>query len=337
MRCFADNLICSAVGLGLCLSAVVAQAEGTATIRRISLIAGSTLELEIAASGPVNPQAKVIQGPDRLILDFPNTVPAGSLHKLAINRGDVLDARVGLFSSNPPVTRVVLDLKSPQPYQLFPAGNTVVVKFTASAPSMGSNRMTLHPAQGTDDPPETIISIERTPIQGSNRDRLIQAAQPTPAAVVSPASAPPPPVEVSFVNGMLSIRSTKASLAEVLAQVHRLTGAEIVIPPGAESDEVFTNLGPGAPKEVLASLLNGSRFNFIVIGSEHDPGGIRQVVLTPKQGGAPQAVIYPCGSSQPSLAQAAPGPEPPVQAMGAPLPPEQAPDSGDPPPPPPQQ
>ncbi|HEV7220065.1 MAG TPA: AMIN domain-containing protein [Terriglobales bacterium] len=327
------------LAIAFCVASSFAHADSSVevpTIRRISILAGSTLELEIAATGPIKPQAQVIQGPDRLILDFPGAVPAKSLHNLDINRGDVKDARVGLFSSNPPVTRVVLDLKSAQPYELFPSGNTVVVKFSSNGTGGPPAKRTMaHPASDADATPETIVSIERSPVASDVREKdfprqdisSTPARYAEPARVSAPARAAPaqnPRVEVLFENGLLSIRSNKASLSEVLSEIHRRTGAEIAIPPGAESEQVFTSLGPGAPKEVLASLLNGSHFNFIVIGSERDPGGIRRVVLTPKEGGAPEAVVYPCGSTpQPAMAQAAPDPGPPAQAFQTPMPPEQ--------------
>src|ERR1700730_13467206 len=133
MRSCVDNFANIALVLGLSLGATVAHADGVATIRRISMLEGNTIELEIAASGRLKPQAQLIQSPDRLVLDFPDAIPAKGLHNLDINQGDVVDARVGLFSSNPPITRVVLDLKSAQPYQLFPSGNTLVVKFGTNA------------------------------------------------------------------------------------------------------------------------------------------------------------------------------------------------------------
>jgi hypothetical protein len=319
MQSFLQRSICFLAGFGLCVGAFLAQAQdpakGAATIRRLSLLAGSSLELEIAASGPIAPRAQVIQGPDRLVIDFPNTVPAKGLHNLDINRGEVKDARIGLFASDPPVTRVVLDLKSPQPYQLFPSGNTVVVKF-------GGNLASLPAAIQ----PETIITIQRP----GGEESVVGDIPSTPPPIVEQSRAvavapkPPPPVEVRFENGLLSIRSSKANLSEVLAEVHRRTGAEIAIPAGAEAEQVFTDLGPGKPKEVLASLLNGSHFNFIVIGSERDPGGIRRVVLTPKQGGAPEAVIYPCGATQPAMAQAT---EP--ASVGQAFPPVTVPDEPD--------
>lgn len=299
-------LLCLGVWVGASPAQVQDPAKGVTTIRRISLLAGSTSEVEIAASGPVVPRAQVITGPDRLVIDFPNAMPARELHTLAINSGEVRQARVGIFSSNPLVTRVVLDLKSPQPYQMFPFGNRVVVKLGASKVSPPASTM-----------PETIISIERPETEpGANNEAfhqtaLVSAQVPAKVPAVAPPSAPR--VEVLFENGLLSIRSNKANLSEVLSEVHRRTGAEIAIPAGADAEQVFTNLGPGAPKEVLASLLNGSHFNFIVVGSERDPNGIGRVVLTPKQGGAAEAVVYPCGTSQPTVAQVVVEPVAPPQ------------------------
>ncbi len=334
MRTFAGKFTIIALCFGL--SASVSFAQGNSTIRRIAVLPGSAVELEIAGSGPLKPQAHVIQNPDRLVLDFPGTIPAQNLHSVDINRGEVKDARVGLFSSKPAVTRIVLDLKSAQSYQLFPSGNTVVVKFAAQDASVTPVAIA-GKAETTDAdlPPETVVSIEHA---GGAITTSSKHAQGTSRAMVVPAQTMPvrvanPRMEVLFENGLLSIRSTKASLSEVLSEIHRQTGAEIAIPAGAETESVFTNLGPGAPKEVLSALLNGSHFNFIVIGSERDPGGVRQVVLTPKEGtgGAPEAVVYPCGTSatQPAMAQVQPTSEPaPVQAFGTPMPPEQQADPG---------
>ena len=37
-----------------------------------------------------------------------------------VDRGEVKDVRFGLFQGKPPVTRIVLDLKTPQSYQGLP-------------------------------------------------------------------------------------------------------------------------------------------------------------------------------------------------------------------------
>ena len=80
------------------------------------------------ASRRIIPETQVLTGPDRLVVDFPNAVPGNELRSQSVNRGEVKDLRVGLFQSLPPVTRVVLDLKTAQSYQVFPEGRTVIIK-----------------------------------------------------------------------------------------------------------------------------------------------------------------------------------------------------------------
>jgi hypothetical protein len=62
-----------------------------------------------------------------------------------------------------------------------------------------------------------------------------------------------------------------------LFEVQRQTQAEIAIPAGAEQEEVFADLGPAPARDVLASLLNGSPYNFIFVGTEMR---LEQVLLT---------------------------------------------------------
>ena len=77
-----------------------------------------------------------------------------------------------------------------------------------------------------------------------------------------------PTVTVTFENGLLRILADKATLAQILFEVQRQTRAEIAIPAGAEQEEVVADLGPAPARDVLASLLNGSSYNFIFVGSE---------------------------------------------------------------------
>jgi AMIN domain len=86
------------------------------------------ITVEIAASQSVELRSQSATDPDRLILDFANTQPAADLHSKLLNQGDIKGYRVARFSVNPLVTRVVIDLNSPQHYQIFPDGKTVIVK-----------------------------------------------------------------------------------------------------------------------------------------------------------------------------------------------------------------
>jgi AMIN domain-containing protein len=240
------------------------NAENTATISRVGILdRGSNVEIEIAASQQVTPQVQVLTGPDRVVIDFPGAVPGADVRPLVVNRGDVKAVRVGLFKSNPPVTRVVLDLTAPQRYQLFPSGNTVTVKFGSPGSAAGPN----------------VISASSEficPVVAGN-PQISLAAQNAPAHELS--------ARVSFQNGLLSVRADKTTLAQVLFEVHRQTGADIAVPADAEHEQVVIDLGPAPAREVLAALLNGTHYNFILLGYDGDAGGVQRVILSSKSGG----------------------------------------------------
>jgi hypothetical protein len=230
------------------------------SIRRVQVLpARGQVEIEIEASDRLVPHANVLTGPDRLIVDFVGAVPGAQLRNQTVNRGEVKSLRVGLFSSNPPVTRVVLDLNGPQPFQVFPSGRTVIVK-----------------VGGAD-----------TALRSGSGPVLVHTNYPSTGAHLSvPISAPPgPALEVYFRRGLLSISSNKASLSEVLFAIHQQTGAEIAIPAGAEQEQVVAEIGPGPAPEVLSQLLNGSKFNFMILSSSSDPRSLDRVILSSRPEG----------------------------------------------------
>jgi AMIN domain len=289
---------------GLLLGATLwlpAPAAGQAlpSIRRVQVLrTRGQVEIEIEATDRIVPRTNVITGPDRLIVDFVNALPGAQLRNQAVNRAEVKSLRVGLFSSNPPVTRVVLDLNGPQAYQVFPSGRTVIVKIGEGGAETANDRSGSGPA-------------------------LVNTNYPASAAHLSVATpAPPKPaLLVSFQGGLLSINSSKANLSEVLFAVHQQTGAEIAIPAGAEQEQVVADLGPAPAPEVLAHLLNGSRFNFLILSSATDPHALDRVILSSRPEGPmptsrpqPRVVAEEDEDSdiQPKVAQ------PPVRAVPSP-------------------
>ena len=93
---------------------------------------------------------------------------------------------------------------------------------------------------------------------------------------------PPQPPQVSYLNGQLTVISENATLGETLSAIQRQTGAVIDFPAGGTNEPVAVRMGPGAPREVLANLLNGSRFDYVIIGSSGVPGGVEHVILIPR-------------------------------------------------------
>jgi len=244
----------------ICIFAVAfTQAQALPSVRKVQVLGSSgQVEIEIETSEHIVPQINLLTGPDRLVVDFVNARPSPQLRNLSVNRAEVKNLRVGLFSSDPPVTRLVLDLNGPQPYQVFPSGRTVIVKIGNGSETSAA----LRPASGP------VLVNTNYPAQAS------QIPAPTPAVKRR--------LEVSFQRGLLSINSNKASLSEVLYEIHQRTGAEIDIPSGAEQEQVVANIGPAPAPEVVAHLLNGSRFNFMILSSSINPQALDRVILSPR-------------------------------------------------------
>jgi hypothetical protein len=152
---------------------------------------------------------------------------------------------------------------------------------------------------------------------------------PIQAQVPLDAIAPVPP-QVSYQNGQLTIVAPNSTLADILRAVRKQTGAEIEIP--AASDRVVTRLGPGPAREVMAELLNGSRFNYVLLGSLQDASALTRVVLVVKT--APEtasASNQPGQTPQPAMNQPADmvPPQGAVEANEAENPEENADDNAD--------
>ena len=62
-------------------------------------------------------------------------------------------------------------------------------------------------------------------------------------------------------------------------------------------------------RDALTALLNGSRFNFIMVGADNDPSKLKSLILTFRSGGISQPAIA-SPPSQPAVVDAVPEPEP---------------------------
>jgi hypothetical protein len=244
---------------------------------------GDSVEVEIHTSGASPaPNTQAISAPDRIIVDFPGALPGEGMRTLAmkVNSGALKGIRTGLFFNNPPITRVVLDLSEPQSYQISTTKNAVILKLHAPGPDGAKLETTSQTAtSGATVPIVRTPRLQNTVIAGNT---ITGGARVDTAAIPAPVeTAPPPPpkplVTVTFVDGMLTIHADKATLAQVLFEVQQKTQAEIAIPAGAEQEQVISDLGPAPARDVLASLLNGSPYNFIFVGSELN---LERVIIT---------------------------------------------------------
>lgn len=108
-------------------------------------------------------------------------------------------------------------------------------------------------------------------------------------AAISPISShvvleklPPNAPTIIYNNGVLTISAYNSTLSDILRGIRTQTGADVDIPPQPE-ERVVTHLGPGSARDVVRSLLSGSRFNYILVGSNADPNTLTRILLFPTQ------------------------------------------------------
>jgi hypothetical protein len=92
---------------------------------------------------------------------------------------------------------------------------------------------------------------------------------------------------VTYKDGQLTIDAENSTLAAVLGLVAEKTGAVIDVPAGSGLDRIVEHTGPGRADDVLARLLNGSPFDFIIVGSSERPHDPAQVLLFPHRVATP--------------------------------------------------
>ena len=108
--------------------AVAPAASGVQKIRQVVLSEkdGST-HVNILGSGKLKYQTLRLYNPDRLVLDFESSQLRTSSHQIPSNLDPVREVRLAQYK--PEVSRVVIDLREPAPYNVTSAGNNVTVAF----------------------------------------------------------------------------------------------------------------------------------------------------------------------------------------------------------------
>ena len=137
---------------------------------------------------------------------------------------------------------------------------------------------------------------------------------------------PARPPRVTFRDGELSIIADNSTLADILAAVHQRTGAAMDLPANLGNDRVAVKLGPAATDEVLAALLNGSHFDYIVVNHRENPLSPERIILREKasadssavnSGFAPSvATVYPQPVETQEMPEIVPEEEPPPPPGG---------------------
>lgn len=106
------------------------------------------------------------------------------------------------------------------------------------------------------------------------------ATSPTDYTASSPAPRTSHHAEIIYKGDLLTVNASNASLNQILREIARQTGMKIT--GGVADDRVFGNYGPASPAVVLATLLDGSGSNLLIVqNAAQQP---TELVLTPRVG-----------------------------------------------------
>ena len=151
-------------------------------VRNVSVVQGDgTINVEIATNGPITPKATRLASPARIVLDFPNSIPAGRNQFVTVDSTDVKDVRLAQFQADPPVVRIVVDMASARPYDLTAVGNKITLKLRSS-----EVHAAITPAVQKIEAPKAEAKTE------PKADSVPATAVPTAQPVVAPAKTPAP-------------------------------------------------------------------------------------------------------------------------------------------------
>jgi len=117
-------------------------AEDPASVADIRVVhENGFVRVEITLTRPVRPIVKTTEAPERLVLVLPGTVSAARQKRIPVDAAGVKGVRMGLHSSDPPETDVVIDLEPGQAHShgLQVQGNKLVL--AVSAGSSASRRV----------------------------------------------------------------------------------------------------------------------------------------------------------------------------------------------------
>ena len=84
--------------------------------------------VEVLASASVIPEIQLLDSPPRLVIDLPNSRLAMAEDRIAVRKDNIIAIRVRQYQSNPPITRIVLDLKAPYGHSWESANKRLLVR-----------------------------------------------------------------------------------------------------------------------------------------------------------------------------------------------------------------
>jgi len=173
MAVFLSSLACASILVAQSSVQGVAQIKPAITNIRV-VTESQALSIEVSTNSPAIPDTERLENPDRILFDFPGFVMQAPDQRLTVNQGPVTAVRASLFHADPPLSRIVLDLKEPASIEMQPMEDRVIIRIPFNNPASGTARK----APGRSGPPPPSDTTERS----------------------AKKTAPPPPVQAPLIG-----------------------------------------------------------------------------------------------------------------------------------------
>jgi len=105
-----------------------------------------------------------------------------------------------------------------------------------------------------------------------------------PPSPLRPAEQPANPATIDFKNGLLAVRAQNSSLVSILTQIQHQTG--LVIEGLSHDQRIYGQYGPGSISTTLSALLDGSGYDFVIVGGGSGHAATRLILSAPASAGA---------------------------------------------------
>lgn len=257
-------------------SAPQSSAERLATrltgVKPMSLPNGTAIALSGNGRLIASRVEEVNDMPARVLLDFEGVAMGEVPAATAVNQDDVRRVRVGVNSTEPLITRVVIDLVKKIPYTVESVGEELRVLFTRAAEAAAS--MVAPAAPARPEPvaatravaPESAPVAEAPAVAPAASAATLTAAQ-APAPVVQagqPAAAEPAPPR--FTGHPVTFDFQGADLRAVLRTFAEISGLNVVIDPSIQGT-VDVSLKEVPWDQALDIILKANKLGYAVDGT----------------------------------------------------------------------
>ena len=173
------------------------------------------VRVEVDLTSPVTPRVTLASGPNRLVLEFPNTAPNAKQTPLRINKHGVTSVHVEAdLSVSPMVTRVIVTLDRPLPYTLATEGSRTILRISRALDARSGKR--------TGEP----VAAASAPILGRGRRKADPPLSDASNTIASTPIVPPPalpsisfPDQQSNAAAGRAVASSEAAAAKQAAEV----------------------------------------------------------------------------------------------------------------------